>query len=29
VLMSPHMSEVRFIADSDPFVDSLLAHIRG
>lgn len=29
VLMSPHMSDVRFIADSDPFVNQLLAHIRG
>jgi hypothetical protein len=29
ILMSPHMSDVRFITDSDPFVDQLLAHIRG
>lgn len=29
LLMSPHMSEVRFIPDTDPFVDTLLAHIRG
>jgi len=28
LLMSPHMSEVRFIPDSDPLVDSLLAYIR-
>ena len=29
LLMSPHMSEVRFIPDSDPFVDTLLEHIRS
>jgi hypothetical protein len=29
LLMSPHMSQVRFIPDTDPFVDSLLASIRG
>jgi hypothetical protein len=29
VMMSPHMADVRFITDSDPFVDALLEHIRG
>ena len=29
LFMSPHMSDVRFITDSDPFVDQLLAHIRA
>ncbi|HEY7195986.1 MAG TPA: hypothetical protein VH306_02240 [Gaiellaceae bacterium] len=29
LLMSPHMSQVRFIPDTDPFVDTLLANIRG
>jgi hypothetical protein len=27
-LMSPHLSQMRFVQDSDPLVDSLLAHIR-
>ena len=29
MLMSPHMSDVRFIDDSDPFVGELLAHIHA
>lgn len=28
-LMSPHLSRMRFVPDSDPFLDGLLAHIRG